>query len=181
MTAIKPPRLSSPSEIELSREELSRLREIAELRLGESVDEGQLQLIVERAAQELGLPVAAVSVVLDRAQYFIASHGLQGWIEQARGTPSEWAFCRTTVDRGAPYLVEDARANEATQDNPLVHQDKVRAYLGIPLITSREQAIGALCVISSERHRFSMYDVGRLTELADELLPLLEARRVASA
>lgn len=163
---------------EFKPKELERLREIAALRLGEAIDDDELEALVERAAKELDLPLAAVSIVLDQAQYFVASHGFDGgWIGAARGTPIEWSFCRHAVDSRAPFIVEDAVEHPLTQDNPLVHNDAVRAYLGVPLITSGDQAIGALCVIGSERRTFSTQDVGHLVSLADELLPLLEARR----
>lgn len=158
--------------------ELDRLREIAALRLGEDVQDEQLEMIVKRAAEQLGLPIAAVSIVLDEAQYMVATHGLDSsWIGGARGTPKEWSFCRHAVDRRAPFIVEDAAEVAEVADNPLVHNDSVRTYLGVPLITSRDQAIGALCVIGSESRTFSTQDVGNLVSLADELLPLLEARR----
>lgn len=158
--------------------ELDRLREIAALRLGEDVQDEQLEAVVKRAAQELDLPIAAVSIVLDQAQYMVATHGLDSsWIERARGTPREWSFCRHAVDRRAPFIVEDAAEVAELAENPLVHNDNVRTYLGVPLITSRDQAIGALCVIGSQRRTFTMHEVGQLVSLADELLPLLEARR----
>lgn len=166
---------------EFDPKELARLQEIAELGLGDSIDDEAVGAVVKRAAQKLDLPIAAVSIVLDRAQYMISTHGLEGsWIGAAQGTPVEWSFCRNAVERRAPFIVEDASEHPETCDNPLVHEDNVRTYLGVPLITSRDQAIGALCVIGGERRDFSMTDVSQLVALADELLPLLEARRAAT-
>jgi len=163
---------------EFDPKEVERLSEIAALRLGEDISEAELDAIVARAAKELELPLAAVSIILDQAQYFVASYGFEGgWVGEVRGTPIEWSFCRNAVERRAPFIVEDAENHPQTRDNPLVRNDQIRAYLGVPLITSNDQAIGALCVIGDQNRQFSMADVGRLVDLADQLLPLLEARR----
>jgi GAF domain-containing protein len=158
--------------------ELDRLREIAALELGADIDDPALQTLVERAALELELPIAAVSIILDSAQYLIAAHGLgDGWIDAASGTPGEWAFCRNAVDRRAPFIVEDATTHPLVRDNPLVGIDGIRCYLGVPLITRNQQAIGTLCVLGVAARSFSDGDLVRLRTLADDALALLEARR----
>jgi GAF domain-containing protein len=157
--------------------ELARLREVAALELGADIDDPALQSLVERAATELGLPIAAISIVLDSAQYLIASHGLGGWIGAVSGTPSEWAFCRNTVDRQAPFIVEDASIHPIVRENPLVVFEGIRCYLGVPLITRNQHAVGSLCVLGVEPRSFSEADLDRLRVLANEVLTLLEARR----
>jgi GAF domain-containing protein len=162
---------------ELSARELDRLREIAALRLGDGVDDPIIQALVDRAADELELPLAAISIVMDAAQYFIASHGLSGWIGVVQGTPVEWAFCRHTIAAREPFMVEDAGTHPVVRDNPLVQIDGIRSYLGVPLITSKDEAIGTLCVLGVETRKFSQADVETLRQLAAGVLTELEARR----
>lgn len=157
--------------------ELERLHEIAALRLGDEVSDPIIQALVDRAADELGLPLAAISIVLDSAQYFIASHGLSGWISVVGGSPVEWAFCRHAVATQAPFMVEDAGTHPIVRDNPLVRIDGIRSYLGMPLITSKAQTIGTLCVLGVETRKFSETDVNTLRELAIGVMTELEARR----
>jgi GAF domain-containing protein len=157
--------------------ELARLREVAALELGADIDDPALQSLVERAAEQLGLPIAAVSIILDSAQYLIASHGLGGWIGAVSGTPGEWAFCRHAVDRQAPFIVEDAPAHPIVRDNPLVAFEGIRCYLGVPLITRNQQAVGTLCVLGVAPRSFSEADLDQLQVLANEVLTLLETRR----
>ncbi|KIG13015.1 GGDEF domain protein [Enhygromyxa salina] len=157
----------------------ARLEELAALRLGDALDDPIVQSLVDRAADQLQLPVAAVSILLDSAQYFIASRGLEGWIGAAQGTPGEWAFCRHTVDARAPFLVEDAGSHPVVRDNPLVRIDGIRCYLGIPLITSNDHAIGTLCVLGDKTRAFSASEVETLRELAGRVMTNLETRRVA--
>jgi hypothetical protein len=120
----------------------ARLEEIAELDLlGPGVDE-ILQATAEEAAERLRLPMSLVSVVTDQAQFFAAHHGLTGWLREARGTPAEWSFCANAVRSGEPFVVEDARTHPLVRENPLVTEDGIRCYAGIPLVTTRGHALG---------------------------------------
>ena len=154
-----------------------RLAALAALDLGDDLDDPRLTAAVARAADSLGLPIAAVSLVLDRAQYFAASQGLPPWIASARGTPDEWALCRQVVRSGQPFVVDDAAHDPRLPDNPLVELDHVRCYLGVPLTARDGQVLGTLCAIGTAPHRFGEADVARMRELADEVVAALEARR----
>ena len=131
---------SSPDPV--VREE--RLQEIADLGLTRPEVDAELRDIAARAAESLGLPIGIVSIVLDRAQYFAAGHGLQGWLAEVRGTPVEWSFCVNAVRSREPFVVEDALENPLVSDSPLVRQEGLRCYAGIPLITSRGHVLGTL-------------------------------------
>jgi GAF domain-containing protein len=156
--------------------QLARLTEIARLGLAEMSSDPELQGIVSRAAQRISLPIALVSIVLDGAQHFVAQHGLEGWLKATAGTPSEWAFCVHAVQSKRPFVVEDAQIHPLVQQNPLVANDGVRAYLGAPLITRSGHAVGTLCVLGSQPRTFSDADVTGLEELARELMTVIEAR-----
>ena len=158
-------------------QERARLAEIAELGLLSDDVDGALQQLCAEAAGEFGLPIGLVSIVLDEAQHFAASHGLGGWLEQTNGTPIEWSFCRYAVAERSPFVVEDARVHGLVHDNPLVTVDGVRCYAGIPLISSRGFALGSFCVIGTEQHAFTEPDVARLRHFADRVVAHIEARR----
>jgi GAF domain-containing protein len=161
-----------------SSNERERLLELAALDLGADIDDPALQQLVERAAHDLGLPIAAVSIVLDSAQYFIASHGLSGWIADARGTPREWAFCERAVVSKQPYIVEDASRELFAEGNPLVESGAIGCYLGYPLRTRNDQVLGTLCVLGVRPRSFSQDEIDQLGVLADRVMAVLETRRV---
>lgn len=154
-----------------------RLEEILELGLLEGGVDEELERLVQQATRELDLPISLVSVVLDEAQSFAASHGLTGWMDETRGTPGEWAFCRYAVDSGEPFVVEDAATHPLVRTNPLVTQEGIRCYAGIPLVTSRGHALGTLCVIGREPRKFGREELARLRELADQAVRRIEERR----
>ena len=164
---------SSPDPV--VREE--RLQEIADLGLTRPEVDAELRDIAARAAESLGLPIGIVSIVLDRAQYFAAGHGLQGWLAEVRGTPVEWSFCVNAVRSREPFVVEDALENPLVSDSPLVRQEGLRCYAGIPLITSRGHVLGTLCVAGTEQRSFGPEDLDKLRGLARDAVARIETRR----
>lgn len=155
----------------------ARLREIADLDLVSNEVDDILQGIAAQAAERLDLPVSLVSIVLDEAQHFLASQGVEGWMAQARGTPVEWSFCVNAVRSGKPFVVEDATEHPAVQDNPLVSEDGIRCYAGIPLVSSRGHALGTLCVLGPRRRSFSADELATLRGLAHQAVERIESRR----
>ncbi|HEX2202489.1 MAG TPA: GAF domain-containing protein [Longimicrobium sp.] len=156
-----------------------RLAEIAALDLMSAETDAVLQETAEEAAARLGLPISLVTVVLDQAQYFAAQHGLEGWMREARGTPVEWSFCVNAVKSGEPFVVEDATRHPLVRGNPLVSEDGIRCYAGIPLVTSRGHTLGTLCVIGKEARTFTGDELAMLRELAAKAVARIESRRKA--
>jgi GAF domain-containing protein len=158
-------------------DDAARLREIADLRLNDSDIDGILSEIAAEAAEHFGLPVALVSIVLDRAQYFRGAHGLDGWMATTRGTPAEWSFCQHVVRNRAPFVVEDAKAHPLMQDSPLVRMEGVRCYAGVPLVTFRGHVIGSFCVQGPDARTFTEYDLAQLHRYAKRVITRIEQRR----
>lgn len=174
---------SAPSDdaVAASLQDRGRLREIAALRLTEP-DVGRiLEDICREASKTLGLPMGFVSVVLDEAQHFAAQHGLGGWLGEAGGTPVEWSFCQYSVAAKQGFVVEDAARHMLVQDSPLVTQDGVRCYAGMPLVTTRGFAVGTLCVAGPDTHVFTEADLQTLRRYASEAVRRIETRRVEIA
>lgn len=153
-----------------------RLGEIARLGLLNPDTDTLLKDIAARAAAHFDLPISLVSVVMDEAQHFAASHGVGGWLAKTQGTPIEWSFCANAVASGEPFVVEDAEQHPATRDNPLVPNDGIRCYAGVPLVSSRGFRLGTLCVIGTERRSFTEEELAFLHTLAEETVERLEAR-----
>lgn len=165
----------------ISDTELARLREIADLDLVSHEVDQILEDIAAEAAQRLDLPISLVSIVLDEAQHFLASHGVEGWMAKSQGTPVEWSFCAHAVRSGEPFVVEDATEHPAVRDNPLVSEDGIRCYAGIPLVSSRGHALGTLCVIGPRRRSFSDDEIATLRALAHRAVERIESRRQSTA
>ncbi len=150
-----------------------------------------LQAIVGEVAQELTVPIALVSLVLERTQFFRAYVGLPHDLAVARATDRDLSFCQFVVRDGCQFEVNDAISDERVPQ-ALVDQYGVRAYLGEP-VSVAGQVVGSLCGIDTKPRLFSDTDrarlglfatrVGeRLTQLAAELrMPPVGAVSVAAA
>ena len=156
----------------------ARLQEIADLDLLSPEVDPILRDVAEQAAARLGLPVSLISVVLDEALHVAGSHGIDGlWLGETRGHPVEWSFCATSVRTRDAFVVESATLDPVHGSNPLVTQDGVRCYAGVPLISSRGHVLGNLCVVGLEERTFSADEVEVLRELAREAVRRIEERR----
>lgn len=155
-----------------------RLEEVNRLRLLDPEVEALLGEVTREVSAAFELPLGLISVVLDSAQYFPGGAGLTGWIAEAGGTPSEWAFCRHVVDGLDPLVVEDARQDPLVLSNPLVTRDGIGSYAGVSLRTSRDVPIGSLCVIGTAPRSFSPEEIELLRAFAARAMAALEARVV---
>ncbi|MEU4621997.1 GAF domain-containing protein [Actinoplanes sp. NPDC023801] len=136
----------------------------------------RLDAIAERTAHRLGQPIGLVSMVLNTAQVFPGSYGLQGWLAEMAGTPIEWSFCVNAVTSGAPYVVPDATEDVKQAGNPLVTVDGVRSYAGVPIVVDGA-ILGAHCVLGPDPRAFTEADLAELRRGADEISALLEEYR----
>ena len=157
-----------------------RLAEVARLGLATAGDDSVLRDVVRAAAERCAAPTALVNIVFDEAAGVLAAHGFTGWAHDAAGVPIEWSICRHTVAQGGVVAVGDTTRDARTRDNPLVAVEGMRAYAGAPLVTSRGQAVGALCVAGPEPRTFAVDELAALRRLADHVVRHLE-RRAAGA
>ncbi|MCB9552250.1 MAG: GAF domain-containing protein [bacterium] len=153
-----------------------RLTRLASQVLEETLDE-ELQAIVTEAARALGVPIALVSIMLERIQFFRAFHGLPPDLAIVRATSRDASLCRFVVQSGEPFAVEDAAA-DPTLPRGLIDQYGIRSYLGVPVRVDGE-ILGSLCVIDTTPRRFADGDRERLRALADRVQTRL-ARLAAS-
>src|SRR5690349_4788815 len=155
-----------PSPLSSSLRDPRRLASLGATELMDSPPEQAFDRLTERAAQELGVPTAVMSLVDDRRQFFKSAVGLDGEAAEQRGTPLSHSFCQHVVHTGTPLRVEDARRHPLVRDNLAVRDLDVIAYLGMPLVAPDGEVLGSLCAISSEPHAWSEQDADRLSELA---------------
>ncbi len=157
--------------------DLQRMQVLASIDLDSLGLRQKLDAVTTQTAQRLGLPISLVSLVLDTAQFLAGSHGLDGWIAEAEGTPIEWSFCAHAVASGQPYIVPDAGIDAQQCENPLVTVDGIRSYAGVPVILDG-QAIGAHCVIGPDAHTFTDDDLDELRRGTAEIIEILHHYRL---
>lgn len=115
-------------------------------------DDDVMQALVRAAATKLGAPIALVSLVAGRVQWFHAHAGLPPELARSRATSRCQSFCQFVVRDEAVFEVVDARADGRVPQQ-LVHALGIRAYLGAP-VRHRGQVVGSFCVIDVVPRQF---------------------------
>jgi GAF domain-containing protein len=128
-----------------------------------------LQYIVEAAARDYGVPIALVSIIDRRREFFAARTGTD--LDQV---PRADALCLHAVRcPGEPVVALDTRADRRFANNPFVTGPPyVRFYAGVPLLDRAGYALGALCVIDTKPRAAapSLFNLIRLAREAERLI-----------
>ncbi len=141
--------------------------------LGERSLDPVLQAIAGQAAEVTGYPIALVSLVLKRTQFFRAHVGLPEDLQVSRATDRSISFCQYAVSSGAPVVVADASKHPEMPQH-LVENYGLRAYAGVPVRLGK-QILGTLCVLNTEPHELTAIQLGRLAELGKRVEERLAA------
>jgi diguanylate cyclase (GGDEF)-like protein len=153
--------------------ERERQRQLDSFHILDSEPDEDFDRITRIASQMLGMPIALISLVDHKRQWFLSRVGLE-----PRQTARELAFCSHTICSDQVMVVADARADGRFRDNPLVTSaPNIRFYAGAPLRTRDGHALGTLCVISTEPRTLGENEHRLLEELAGMVIHTLESRR----
>lgn len=111
--------------------------------------------------QAFGMERSAIGF-MDNERYVLMTQNpnVLSWV------PREVALARYAVDGRCVFMVPDTLESPFA-DHPLVTgTSPIRFYAAAPLILSNGDCVGALSLIDSHPHRFSMEDRARLVDLA---------------
>jgi len=124
-------------------DEAERLQALQQLLLLDTPPDERYDRVVRFAAEQLDMPVALVSLVDGRRQWFKSRLGLD-----ATETSRDISFCGHAIVSSELFVVEDASLDPRFADNPLVTGDlHLRFYAGAPINAPSGHRIGTLCVI----------------------------------
>lgn len=158
------------------KDEEARLKELESLDIMDSLPEEDYDYLVQIAAEISETPIALVSLLDDKRQWFKSIIGLD-----ASETPKEYAFCAHAINQPDElFIVEDARKDERFHDNPLVvGGPEVTFYAGMPLVTDSGLPLGTLCVIDNKPKEKPLTDGQKnaLKSLARQVTNLLNLRK----
>ncbi|HEY8608510.1 MAG TPA: GAF domain-containing protein [Noviherbaspirillum sp.] len=140
-----------------------RLAALHALLILDTPPEARFDRIVEFAAAEFDVPIALLTLVDQRRQWFKSRFGMT-LCETARDV----SFCGHAILHDDILVVEDARVDLRFIDNPLVTGEPfVRFYAGAPLTMPDGHAVGTLCVIDRRPRQLDKLDLSILSALRD--------------
>lgn len=155
--------------------EEARLRALARCELLDTAFESQFDAITAVAREICGVPIAAISLIDGKRQWFKSLVGLPPGL---RETPRDISFCGHAIIGTEMLEVHDACTDERFRDNPLVTgAPHIRRYAGVPLIDPDGFALGTLCVIGDRPGILSLGQRDALCHLAHVAASLIENRR----
>ena len=155
--------------------EKKRLKVLWQYEVLDTVPEALFDDLTELAANICEAPIALISLVDEKRQWFKAKVGIT-----LTETSRDISFCGHAIQQSDLFIVPDATKDERFAKNPLVVSDpKIRFYAGAPLITPDGYALGTLCVIDKVPRELRAEQKQALRVLARHVVSQLELRRRA--
>ncbi|MBI1841435.1 MAG: GAF domain-containing protein [Verrucomicrobia bacterium] len=122
------------------------------------------------ASQLLSAPIALISLLDDRRQYFKGMAGLPEPLASRREMTGAYPFCRHVVETGAPLIVSDARRHPLLVNERAQTELRIASYAGLALRAADGQTLGAFCAIDTQPRVWKPGEIGLLSELAASVL-----------
>jgi len=169
--------LADSGDLDPAQRERWRLDTLREYRIMDTEAEPAFDRVTKLVADLFDVPIALVSLVDDKRQWFKSSHGVE-----AAEMPREAGLCQFVVTDDRALIVPDALDDERYRDNPLVNGEPfLRFYAGVPLRAYNGAVLGTLCIIDSKgRSTLSFREMERLEDFAAILMAEAGIRRTVA-
>ena len=153
--------------------ETERLAKLYEYYILDSLPEQTFEQLTELASSVCNVPIALISLVDEKRQWFKSHHGLD-----TDETSREISFCAHAINQEHVFEIQDSRLDQRFCDNPLVTgPSKIIFYAGAPLITLSGHKLGTLCVIDNKPSQLTEQQKRQLQIIADQVVAQLELRK----
>ncbi len=154
-------------------DEHRRLMTLRSYSILDTPPEIEFDRLVKLAAQLCRTPIAAISLVDEKRQWFKAALGLP-----VRENPISMSFCKHAILQDDYFEVRDAQRDPRFVDNDLVTgAPHIRFYAAYPLKAPGGHALGTLMVIDRVPRRLTALQREQLQTLALQAMIALELRR----
>jgi signal transduction histidine kinase len=151
--------------------EQTRLQALAALGLLDTEGVPVFEEATQTAAHFLDASICVLGVLdCDRLWYKsavgLSRLGLMNSLASTRQLDRTEAFCSQVVETQQVLAIADATCDPVFSDTVLVQRYGIRAYLGVPLMTSQGVCVGALAVMAQEPRTFARKEIDFLQLMA---------------
>ena len=169
MMTAEPPALPKKSD-QQERARLARLRMLAVM---DTDPEPLFDSLARMASTLCGTPIALITLLDDKRQWFKANIGL----EPLTQTNREVAFCAHAIQGSTLMEVRDTQKDTRFSQNALVTGEPgIRFYAGVPLVMPEGERLGTLCVIDREVRHLTTEQRDAMVQLAEMVVQALLLR-----
>ena len=160
----------------LPKNEAERLQALQQYAILDTFPEQEFDDLARLAALICGTPIALVSFVDAKRQWFKARIGLD-----VSETSRDVSFCGHAILQPDLLVIPDALEDERFRSNPLVTgEPHIRFYAGAPLVTQDGLALGTICVADKVPHDLGEPQREALKSLSRLAVAELQLRRSVS-
>lgn len=153
-----------------------RIKTLYDYEILDTPKEESFDEIVFLAATICQVPIALISLVDEKRQWFKAAVGTD-----IKETPRHLSFCSSVIQQEGVLIVPNLTEHEVFKYNPLVAKYGIMFYAGTPLIAPNGDKIGTLCVLDSKENNLTKLQQKSLQSLAKQVIAQLELRSNLSA
>lgn len=154
--------------------EQSRIETLLDYEILDTDAEQVFDDLTELAAELLKTPIALMSFIDEKRQWFKSRFGLD--ITQ---TPRQFAFCAHTILEEEVFVIENATQDKRFVDNPLViYSPNIEFYAGVIIKSKSKLPLGTLCILDTKPRKWTEEQARLLAMLARQAESQLELRRL---
>src|SRR5580765_5840355 len=157
----------------VSANETRRLEALRAYEILDTAPEESFDDLARLAAKVCETPIALISFVDDRREWFKARTGFD-----TAESPREVSFCAEAINGRDVFIVPDTLTDDRFSTNPFVSgPPHVRLYAGMPLLTSSGEALGTIGVLDRSPRTLTPAQHDGLRALSRQVMTSLELRR----
>jgi predicted PurR-regulated permease PerM/methylmalonyl-CoA mutase cobalamin-binding subunit len=159
--------------------EEDRLAELNGLNLLDSTADPEFDQITQRLTKLFGVPMAVLTLIDEKRQWFKSQTGLPADLADARCTAREISICGHVVANDEILIVRDLARDPRFANNPFVKEHGLRFYAGVPLRGPNGLPIGSLCILDTKPREITPQEEHLLKMIAEDVMEQIKRRPVA--
>lgn len=158
---------------DLPSNEKLRQQAVEQIQILDTLPEDSYDNITDVIAAICNAPIALITLIDNDRNFLKSRHGLE--ITQS---PRDISFCsHTIVSEQDILIVPDVSKDERFSNNPIIEEQNVLFYAGVPLVNKEGYKLGTLCVFDSKPRDLNEIQINALKSMARHVMLLFEERQ----